>query len=60
MMQLCFIHVKDGLSGDVRVLVDQIEHAMTIIRYGLNHDKRILEEFYEYIIKKINPDKNQI
>lgn len=57
---VCFIHVKNGLSGDVRVLVDQIEHAMTIIRYGLNHDKRILEEFYEYIIKKINPDKNQI
>ncbi|WP_174614750.1 DUF6119 family protein [Virgibacillus ihumii] len=53
-----FIHVKDGLSGDVRVLVDQIEHAMTIIRDGLYYDngERIFGEFYKRIIGKIKKD----
>ncbi|MUV37127.1 hypothetical protein JNUCC1_00933 [Lentibacillus sp. JNUCC-1] len=51
-----FIHVKDGLSGDVRVLVNQIEDAMRVLQDGLEYDIDTLKEFYESIVQKIKSD----
>src|SRR5699024_8418853 len=58
--QLYFIHVKDGLDANVRVLAEQINHGMQLISSGKIHDESILKGYYENIKKKINnPNKNE-
>lgn len=47
-----FIHVKDGLDGDVRTLVAQIESSLKTINDGLNHDRNVLDDYYKSIINK--------
>ena len=51
-----FVHVKDGLAGNTRILSEQIEQAMHIIEDALLSDNTILKEYYNSIINKINDD----
>src|SRR5699024_5090916 len=54
-----FIHVKDGLDGDSRVLVTQIEAAMQVIRDGLNFAPKVLQNYYNNIANKIKEPRDE-
>lgn len=49
---LYFVHVKDNLDRDVRVLVHQIEHAMTTLSETINYNGRELRSYYQSIKNK--------
>lgn len=55
---LYFVHVKDGLKGDVKTLSAQIEASMTIMQSGLSNPK-ILKDFYTSISSKIHDSSKE-
>lgn len=55
--KIYFVHVKDGLDGDVRMLVAQIEFAMRTIREGTIYNKRTLINYYNSISNKVSAQK---
>ena len=58
--EIYFIHVKNGLDGEVRVLSDQIENAMRVLNDAKTHDIGILDEYYQSIINKIKDSDTEI
>src|SRR5699024_8244905 len=50
---LYFIHVKDGLDGNVRILTEQINHARQLVSGAKNNDTTMLKGYYESIAKKV-------
>lgn len=56
---LYFVHVKDGLDGDVRTLSAQIEMAMRIVHAGINHNSKKLREYYQSIHNKIHKENQE-
>ncbi|MFC4025167.1 DUF6119 family protein [Oceanobacillus longus] len=58
--ELFFVHVKDGLGGDTRVLANQIETSMRMLYEGIHVNGQILEDYYNNIIQKIKkPEVNK-
>jgi len=51
--KLYFVHVKDGLDGDVRVLSNQIVHSMETVSEGINFKGTTLIKYYQSIKNKI-------
>lgn len=51
-----FVHVKNGLDGEIRILVDQIISAMHMVSNGKMHDTNILEGYYQSILNKIKSE----
>lgn len=54
--KLYFIHVKDGIDGNVRVLTDQIIHGMQLISGAKYHSSDVLKGYYKSIVDKIQED----
>lgn len=55
--KLYFMHIRDGLDRDTRVLVSQILVSMRLLFDAVYGDNGILEEYYNNIIAKINDPK---
>lgn len=58
--KIYFIHVKDGLNRDVRVLCNQILNAMNIVQLAKTSGKyEALEDYYTSIMNKIGVANSQ-
>ncbi|CDQ27111.1 DUF6119 family protein [Halobacillus karajensis] len=56
-----YVHVKDGLAGDTRILCAQILIAMQAIQNVKTHaDTFFLEKYYESIFNKLSTDSEQL
>lgn len=58
--RIYYIHVKDGLAGDTRILCNQVLIAMQAIQNAKTHsDHNFLEQYYESISNKASPEKSE-